>query len=174
MKAARSASETQLRSKATSYAAKKPKGRGVVRAVTLARVAHVINESKKTADKKGNEPIYVESESKTRDSAPKSSPKTPNQPSSPKQGPQFVRSERVQKTPRQVGRGKGPAALPAPKSSPKPKAPKGPKKEKTPGMQRVFKATPAVELREGPDFGKTTNIIEPTFQPKTPKKKKNA
>lgn len=69
----------------------------------------------------------------------------------------------------------GPRAIAAPNKPPaKPKASKKTKKETTPGMQRVFKATPAVDLREGPDFGKPTSIIEPTFQPKTPKKKKNA
>ena len=41
-------------------------------------------------------------------------------------------------------------------------------------MKTVFKATPMVDLREGPNFGKETQEIEKTFQPKTPRKKKDA
>lgn len=75
-------------------------------------------------------------------------------------------------TPQKSISGPKPAALPAPGK--KSKSSKSTKKEKTPGMQTVFKATPAVDLNEGPNFGKTTSIIEKTQQPKAPRKKKNA
>lgn len=172
VRAARSASETQLRSKATSYVSQKTGRKRIASAVTAARVADAISGGSK---KKSNDPIYVESEAVTRSSTPGASSRT----ESPNRGAQFVRSERVgsERVVRQIPGSKKPAALPAPKSSPKPKGPKsskGPKKEKTPGMQTVFKATPVVDLREGPNFGNVTSEIEKTTQPKPPKQKKNA
>lgn len=170
-RASRSASETQLRSKATSYIGQGSKKKSVINAVTAARIASAIGGDK---DKKSSKPVYVEAEVVSRGTSTKSS----NKSDSSSRGPVNVRSERVDRdkprAPRQVTGGKRPAALPAPKPSPKPKSPKGARKEKTPGMQTVFKATPAVDLNEGPNFGKTTSIIEKTTQPKPVKKKKNA
>jgi hypothetical protein len=164
MKAARSASETQLRGKATSSLKGKGKGRGVLRAVTLARVASAVDKAQKGRDKDASKPIEVKSERVERAEKP--------------QAPRTVKSERVEKRPASGAKSvtRGQKALPGPKptTAPKSKGKKSPKRETTPGYQKVYKATPAVDLNEGPNFGKTTSIIEPTFQPKTPKKKKNA
>ena len=164
MKAARSASETQLRGKATSSLKGKGKGRGVLRAVTLARVASAVDKAQKGRDKDASKPIEVKSERVERAEKP--------------QAPKTVKSERVEKRPASGAKSvtRGQKALPGPKptTAPKSKGKKSPKRETTPGYQKVYKATPAVDLNEGPNFGKTTSIIEPTFQPKTPKKKKNA
>jgi len=161
MKAARSASETQLRGKATSSLKGKGKGRGVLRAVTVARVASAVSKAQKASEKNETKPLTVESERVTRSEKP--------------QAPKTVKSERIQKS-ASSGAKSAPKALPGPKptTAPKSKGKKSPKRETTPGYQKVYKATPAVDLNEGPNFGKTTSIIEPTFQPKTPKKKKNA
>jgi hypothetical protein len=162
MKAARSASETQLRGKATSSLATKGKGRGILRAVTVARVASAIDKAQKGKDKDASKPTDVKSERVERAEKP--------------QAPRTVKSERVTKksssSPKAVTRGQ--KAISGPKPAPKTKSKKTTKRETTPGYQRVYKATPAVDLNEGPNFGKPTSIIEPTFQPKTPKKKKNA
>ena len=164
MKAARSASETQLRGKATSSLKGKGKGRGVLRAVTLARVASAVDKAQKGRDKDASKPIEVKSERVERAEKP--------------QAPRTVKSERVEKRPASGAKSvtRGQKALPGPKptTAPKSKGKKSPKRETTPGYKTVYKATPAVDLNEGPNFGKTTSIIEPTFQPKTPKKKKNA
>lgn len=160
VRAVRSASETQLRTKATSYVSSKNRKGRVLRAVTAARLAGAIDKAsrpKKEGSKK--DPTIIDAEVVSRTDS---------------QGPQFTPSTRVV---RQVTGGKkAPAALPAPAPAPKagPKKSRGPKKEKTPGMQTVFKATPAVDLREGDNFGKITHTIEKTFQPKTPRKKKDA
>ena len=161
MKAARSASETQLRGKATSSLGTKGKGRGVLRAVTLARVASAVDKAQQGRDKDASKPIEVKSERVERAEKP--------------QAPRTVKSERVQKR-ASSGAKSAPKAIagPKPTTTPKSKGKKSPKRETTPGYQKVYKATPAVDLNEGPNFGKTTSIIEPTFQPKTPKKKKNA
>jgi len=160
MKAARSASETELRGKATSSLATKGKGRGILRAVTVARVASAIDKAQKTKDKDASKPINVKSERVERAEKP--------------QAPKKVKSERVTKpsspSPKAATRGQKAISGPAPKT----KAKKTTKRETTPGMKTVFKATPVVDLREGPNFGNVTNEIEKTFQPKTPKKKKNA
>jgi hypothetical protein len=160
MKAARSASETELRGKATSSLATKGKGRGILRAVTVARVASAIDKAQKTKNKDASKPTNVKSERVERAEKP--------------QAPRTVKSERVTKksssSPKAVTRGQKAISGPAPKT----KSKKTTKRETTPGYQRVYKATPAVDLNEGPNFGKPTSIIEPTFQPKTPKKKKNA
>lgn len=167
-RAVRSASETQLRAKATSHIGQGAKKSRLVRTITVARVARALDKS---LSSKGDKPSktkkskYVKSEQMP--------PKSRSE-SSTASGRQFVRSERVQKA---VSGGKRtPAALPAPKSGPKPssKKPRRSKKEETPGIQRVFKATPVVKLDEGPDFGKITTQIEPTFQPKQSRKKKDA
>jgi hypothetical protein len=164
MKAARSASETQLRGKATSSLAPR-KGKGILRAVTLARVASAVDKAQKGKDKDASKPVDVKSERVEREV------KT--------QAPKTVKSERVPKKsetrrPGALPAGKkSPAALPAPKpaASTKPKSSKKTKRETTPGVKTVYKATPIVDLREGPNFGKVTSEIEKTFQPK---KKKNA
>jgi len=166
MKAARSASDTQLRAKAVSSvkSGKKGKGKKILSAVTAARVSRILegDKSRNTQKRDDSDVIDVE-EVKPGSGKP-----------APTQSRQFVKSERPAQPVRE--RKRTTPALPAPKPTSKTtkSKPKGPKKEKTPGMQRVFKATPAVQLDEGPDFGKPTSIIEPTFQPKTPKKKKNA
>jgi len=59
MKAARSASETQLRGKATSSLAPR-KGKGILRAVTLARVASAVDKAQKGKDKDASKPVDVE------------------------------------------------------------------------------------------------------------------
>jgi hypothetical protein len=161
MKAARSASETQLRGKATSSLKGKGKGKGLLRAVTVARVASAVSKAQKASEKDETKPLTVESERVTRSEKP--------------QAPKTVKSERVQKS-ASSGAKSAPKAIagPKPTTAPKSKGKKSPKRETTPGYQKVYKATPAVDLNEGPNFGKTTSIIEPTFQPKTPKKKKNA
>jgi len=162
MKAARSASETQLRGKATSSLATKGKGRGILRAVTVARVASAIDKAQKGKDKDASKPTDVKSERVERAEKP--------------QAPRTVKSERVTKksssSPKAITRGQ--KAISGPTPAPKTKAKKTTKRETTPGMKTVFKATPMVDLREGPNFGKETHEIEKTFQPKTPKKKKNA
>ena len=61
MKAARSASETQLRGKATSSLAPR-KGKGILRAVTLARVASAVDKAQKGKDKDASKPVDVKSE----------------------------------------------------------------------------------------------------------------
>jgi len=164
MKAARSASETQLRGKATSSLKGKGKGKGILRAVTVARVASAVTKAQKAREKDETKPLTVESERVTRSEKP--------------QAPRTVKSERVEKRPSPGAKSvtRGQKALPGPKptTAPKSKGKKSPKRETTPGYQKVYKATPAVDLNEGPNFGKPTSIIEPTFQPKTPKKKKNA
>lgn len=163
-RAVRSASETQLRAKATSHMGQNAKKSRLIRTLTVARVARALDKSlskKGKSDKRD----YIDVEEVTPSSRRESS-STP--------GRQFVRSEKVT---RAVSGGKRtPAALPAPKSGTKPasKKPQRSKKEETPGMQRVFKATPVVKLDEGPDFGKITSQIEPTFQPKKSRKKKDA
>ena len=161
MKAARSASETQLRGKATSSLNTKRGGKGVLRAVTLARVAAAVDKAQKGKDKDPSKPVEVKSERVERAEKP--------------QAPRTVKSERVQKR-ASSGAKSAPKAIagPKPTTTPKSKGKKSPKRETTPGYQKVYKATPAVDLNEGPNFGKPTSIIEPTFQPKTPKKKKNA
>ena len=164
MKAARSASETQLRGKPTSSLTTKCKGRGFLRAVTLARVASAVDKAQKGKDKDPSKPVDVKSERVKRAEKP--------------QAPRAVKSERVEKRPASGAKSitRGQKALPGPKptTAPKSKGKKSPKRETTPGYQKVYKATPAVDLNEGPNFGNTTSIIEPTFQPKKPKKKKNA
>jgi hypothetical protein len=164
MKAARSASETQLRGKATSSLVKKGKGRGVLRAVTIARVASAVDQAKKDRDKDASKPTDVKSERIERAEKPAA--------------PRTVKSERVEKRPASGAKSvtRGQKALPGPKptAAPKSKGKKSPNRETTPGYQKVYKATPAVDLNEGPNFGNPTSIIEPTFQPKKPKKKKNA
>ena len=164
MKAARSASETQLRGKATSSLKGNGKGKGILRAVTVARVASAVSKAQKGKDKDPSKPVEVKSERVERAEKP--------------QAPRTVKSERVEKRPapgaKSVTRGQKALSGPKPTTTPKSKGKKSPKRETTPGYQKVYKATPAVDLNEGPNFGKTTSIIEPTFQPKTPKKKKNA
>jgi len=167
-RAVRSASETQLRSNTTSYLGhKKAKGR-LGTAVAAARIASALSdENKKGNAKSGAKKVSserIESDAVSRMSSPIN-----------------VKSERVTKntTSRKPGAlpggRKAPAALPAPKpTSSKAKTSKKTKKETTPGVKTVFKATPVVDLREGPNFGKVTNEIEKTFQPKTPRTKKNA
>ena len=158
MKAARSASETQLRGKATSSLKSKGKGKGILRAVTVARVASAVSRAQKGKDKDPSKPVEVKSERVERAEKPQ--------------------APRVEKRPSPGAKAvtRGQKALPGPKptTAPKSKGKKSPKRETTPGYQKVYKATPAVDLNEGPNFGKPTSIIEPTFQPKTPKKKKNA
>lgn len=164
MKAARSASETQLRGKATSSLKGKGKGKGVLRAVTLGRVAAAVNKASKGNAEDASKPTKIKSERIEREEKA--------------QSPRTVKSERVEKRSstgtKAVTRGQKALPGPKPTTSPKSKGKKSPNRETTPGYQKVYKATPAVDLNEGPNFGKPTSIIEPTFQPKTPKKKKNA
>lgn len=164
-RAARSASETQLRSKATSYIGHGAKRSRVAKTVTAVRLARALDKATapktQKIDKRGV--IDVEEVTPSSRSANSQAP-----------GRQFVPSERV---PRQVSGGRrAPAALPAPSPAPKagPKKPRGPKKEKTPKTQTVFKATPVVDLNEGPNFGNIIHSIEKTEQPKQPRKPKNA
>lgn len=143
---ARSASESALRSRSTSYLSEK-KGRAsrLAKGLFTVAVASEIRDARERAAEadKPRKPIKVKSEVIDRSSPNQFTPK--------------------------------PAALPAPEKKTKStRGSKGSKKEKTPGMQTVFKATPAVDLNEGPNFGKTTSIIEKTQQPKAPRKKKNA
>ncbi len=165
-RAVRSASETQLRSNATSYLGhKKAKGR-LGTAIAAARLADSVS-GKKENESTPTKVTSTRVESKVEDK---------------KSSPINVKSERVSKKsetrrPGALPAGKkSPAALPAPKpaASTKPKSSKKTKRETTPGVKTVYKATPIVDLREGPNFGKVTNEIEKTFQPKTPKAKKNA
>lgn len=166
MKAAKSASDTQLRAKALSSVKSggKGKGRKILSAVTVARVSRVLEGDKRQSKPKRDDSDVIDVE-EVKPGSRKPAPSQNRQPAKKTSTAQPVR-ERKRTTP----------ALPAPKPASKPaaKKSKGPKKETTPGYQRVYKATPAVDLNEGPNFGKTTSIIEPTFQPKTPKKKKNA
>jgi hypothetical protein len=162
-RAAKSASETQLRKNITAPLKSKGHGRKIVTAATLARAAQILEGNNSRGKNKKDEPIKVSSTRVERPKPTKSSSKP-----SPSRTAEPIRER--------DGRKKTPAALPA--SSSEKKTPKGRSKgtktEKTPGMQRVFKATPAVDLNEGPNFGKVINQIEETFQPKTPRKKKDA
>lgn len=167
-RAARSASETALRSNALSAVSNKQVF------TTLAR-KKTVNVQQLAKKNKAATKTYSSKVVKSTRTAPA------------KKEPEIIDAEVIsvtparnvsstrQFTPKKAISGRKPAALPAPsKKSKSTKGPKGPKKEKTPGMQTVFKATPAVDLNEGPNFGKTTSIIEKTQQPKAPRKKKNA
>ncbi len=161
-RAVRSASETQLRKNITAPLKSKGRGKKLITAATLAKASRVLDGDRKDKNKE-KEPIKVSSVRIDRPKAAKGSTKP--SPSS--------KSRTAQPVTERDGRKKTPAALPG-VSKPAKTRSKGSKEEKTPGMKRVFKATPVVDLREGPDFGKVTNQIEETFQPKTPKAKKNA
>lgn len=166
-RAARSASDTQLRQKAVSSVksgGKGKKGRRLLSAVTAARVSKILEGGQRKSENKRDDSDVIDVE--------EVNPFNRNP-----AGRQFTKkpaSSTTSKT--RPGIRKAPAAIKGPSATPKPssKKPKGPKKEKTPGVQRVFKATPVVDLNEGPDFGNIKHSIEETFQPKQSRKKKDA
>ena len=163
-RAVRSASETKLRANATSYLGHRSIKHRAGTAAAAARIADTLSGKKPTKAKpkkvSSTQEEIIDVEVVER-------------------GPsrQFVSSERTDtRRPGALPAGrKAPAALPAPKpAASKTKRGSKPKKERTPGTQTVFKATPAIDLREGPSFGKPTSIIEKTTQPKPSRTKKNA
>lgn len=171
-RAARSASETALRSNAVSAISNKPVFTTLSRRKTVS--VQQLNKRDR-ASKTGNTPKKVRS----------SRAKTSRKPDddiidaeivsvTPASGRQFTGGQPSRSPKGAVTAGPRAITAGSSKPSPKSKAPKKTKKEKTPGMQTVFKATPAVDLNEGPNFGKTTSIIEKTQQPKAPRKQRNA